>query len=45
MELLLERKKETQLSAVEIDELAAIAELARIFTHVDAMLAAQPGNQ
>ncbi|MEL6469167.1 MAG: hypothetical protein AAFP20_15075 [Cyanobacteria bacterium J06614_10] len=41
MESLLERKKADQLTAEEIAELNAISELDRIFTHMNAMLAAQ----
>lgn len=45
MELLLEKKKADQLSTEEIEELDAIGELDRIFTHMNAMMAAQHGNQ
>lgn len=41
MENLLEKKKADRLTADEIDELEAIGELDRIFTHINAMLAAQ----
>lgn len=41
MESLLERKKADQLMLEEIAELDAISELDRIFTHMNAMLAAQ----
>ncbi|MEG3437495.1 hypothetical protein V0288_10225 [Pannus brasiliensis CCIBt3594] len=41
MESLLEKKKADRLTADEIDELEAIGELDRIFTHINAMLAAQ----
>jgi hypothetical protein len=41
MENLLEKKKTDRLTADEIDELEAIGELDRIFTHINAMLAAQ----
>ncbi len=41
MESLLEKKKATQITPDEISELDAIAELDRIFTHINAMLAAQ----
>lgn len=41
MEDLLERKKAEQLTLEEIAELNAISELDRIFTHMNAMLAAQ----
>jgi hypothetical protein len=45
MESFLEKKKADQLTADEIAELEAIAELDRIFTHINAMLAAQNANQ
>lgn len=45
MENLLEKKKADQLTSEEIAELDAIAELDRIFTHVNAMIAAQDVNQ
>jgi hypothetical protein len=45
MEDLLEKKKADQLTIEESAELDAIGELDRIFTHVNAMLAAQNGNQ
>ena len=41
IEGLLEKKKADQLTADEIAELDAISELDRIFTHMNAMLAAQ----
>lgn len=41
MESLLEKKKTDQMSLDEIAELEAIGELDRIFTHINAMLAAQ----
>lgn len=41
MENLLERKKAEQLTFDEMSELEAISELDRIFTHMNAMLAAQ----
>ncbi|MEO1402371.1 MAG: hypothetical protein AAFV72_14170 [Cyanobacteria bacterium J06635_1] len=41
MESLLDRKKSDQLTLEEIAELDAISELDRIFTHMNAMLAAQ----
>ena len=41
MEELLEKKKADQLALEEIGELDAIAELDRIFTHINAMMAAQ----
>ncbi len=45
MERLLEKKKADQLSSAEVEELDAIGELDRIFTHMNAMIAAQHGNQ
>jgi hypothetical protein len=45
MESFLEKKKADQLTADEIAELDAIGELDRIFTHINAMLAAQNANQ
>lgn len=44
MEDLLEKKKADQLTADETAELEAIGELDRIFTHMNAMLAAQDVN-
>ncbi|PSR16514.1 hypothetical protein C8255_17430 [filamentous cyanobacterium CCP3] len=44
MESLLEKKKDDQLTTDEIAELDAIGELDRIFTHINAMLAAQDAN-
>jgi hypothetical protein len=41
MESLLEKKKADQLTPDESTELDAIGELDRIFTHINAMLAAQ----
>jgi predicted transcriptional regulator len=41
METLLEKKKADQLTPDEISELDTIGELDRIFTHINAMLAAQ----
>jgi hypothetical protein len=41
MELLLEKRKVEPLSLEEIPELETIGELDRIFTHMNAMLAAQ----
>lgn len=41
MECLLEKKKADQVTLDEIAELDAIEELDRIFTHINAMLAAQ----
>jgi hypothetical protein len=45
MEGFLEKKKADQLTPDEIAELDAIGELDRIFTHINAMLAAQNANQ
>ena len=45
MEDLLERKKADQITPNENAELEAIGELDRIFTHMNAMLAAQDVNQ
>jgi hypothetical protein len=45
MEGFLEKKKADQLTPDEIAELDAIGELDRIFTHINAMLAAQNVNQ
>ncbi|MGC1310415.1 MAG: hypothetical protein WA885_24560 [Phormidesmis sp.] len=44
MENLLERKKSDQLTLEEVAELEAISELDRIFTHMNAMLAALHAN-
>jgi hypothetical protein len=44
METLLEKRKDDCLSAAETEELDAIGELDRIFTHINAMMAAQNGN-
>ncbi|MGF1574535.1 MAG: hypothetical protein ACFCU9_01115 [Cyanophyceae cyanobacterium] len=44
MECLLEKKKADQITSDEISELDAIGELDRIFTHINAMLAAQNVN-
>jgi hypothetical protein len=44
MESLLEKKKADQITPDEIAELDAIGELDRIFTHINAMLAAQNVN-
>jgi hypothetical protein len=44
MELLLEKRKVEPLSVEEIPELETIGELDRIFTHINAMLAAQNVN-
>jgi len=45
MESLLEKRKADQITIDEIAELEAIGELDRIFTHINAMLAAQNANQ
>lgn len=45
MENLLEKKKADQITPDESAELDAIGELDRIFTHINAMLAAQNANQ
>jgi hypothetical protein len=45
MEILLQKKKDDELTPDEIIQLEAIAELDRIFTHINAMLAAQYANQ
>jgi hypothetical protein len=44
METLLEKKKADQLTPNELFEINAIGELDRIFTHVNAMLAAHDAN-
>ncbi|PSF29355.1 hypothetical protein C7H19_24375 [Aphanothece hegewaldii CCALA 016] len=44
MENLLEKKKADRLTSDEITELETITELDRIFTHINAMLAAQNVN-
>ncbi|MEB3177697.1 MAG: hypothetical protein VKL59_01435 [Nostocaceae cyanobacterium] len=44
MESLLEKKKADQLTPDEVAELDTIGELDRIFTHINAMLAAQHAN-
>ena len=44
MESLLEKKKADQITPNEISELDAIGELDRIFTRINAMLAAQNAN-
>jgi len=41
MEALLDKKKADQLTPEEVGELDAIGELDRIFTHINAMIAAQ----
>ncbi|WP_325315568.1 MULTISPECIES: hypothetical protein [unclassified Microcoleus] len=45
MESLLEKKKADQLTPDEVTQLDAIGELDRIFTYINAMLAAQNANQ
>jgi hypothetical protein len=45
MEILLEKRKADQLIADEVIELDTIGELDRIFTHINAMIAAQDVNQ
>jgi hypothetical protein len=45
MKTLLENKKSDLITPDEIAELDAIGELDRIFTHINAMLAAQNANQ
>jgi hypothetical protein len=45
MEMLLEKKKAGSLTIEEVGALEAIGELDRIFTHVNAMVAADYGNQ
>ncbi len=45
MENLLDRKKADQLTLDEIAELDAISDLDRIFTHMNAMIAAQYVNK
>jgi hypothetical protein len=45
MESLLSKKKADQLTSDDILELDAITELDRIFTHINAMLAAQNVDQ
>ena len=44
MESLLEKKKADQITPDEISELDAIGELDHIFTHINAMLAAQDAD-
>jgi len=44
MEMLLNKKKTKPLTDAEVSELEAIGELDRIFTHVNAMVAAKHGN-
>jgi hypothetical protein len=44
MEKLLEKQKSDQLTPEEIVDLDTIGELDRIFTHINAMIAAQHGN-
>lgn len=45
MENLLEQKKADRITPDEVAELDAIGELDRIFTHINALLAAQNANQ
>ena len=45
MEILLQKKKDDELTPDEFTQLEAIAEFDRIFTHINAMLAAQYANQ
>jgi hypothetical protein len=45
MEVLLDKRKADSLSDEEAAELEAIGELDRIFTHINAMVAAEHGNQ
>ncbi len=45
MEDLLEKKKSDQITPDELAELDAIGELDRIFTHINAMVAAQNAHQ
>jgi len=45
MEILLERRKAEQLTVEEMSELEMIAELDRIFTHINAMLSADYVNK
>jgi hypothetical protein len=45
METLLEKKKADLLSPQEAEDLDAIGELDRIFTHINAMMVAQVGSQ
>ncbi|MFH7245731.1 MAG: hypothetical protein ACHWZW_23105 [Spirulina sp.] len=45
MEILLDKKKADQLASSEVAELDAIGELDRIFTHINAMLAANHAHQ
>jgi hypothetical protein len=44
MEELLEKKKADLLTPEEVGELDIIGELDRVFTHINAMIAAQNGN-
>lgn len=44
MENLLKKKKAEQITPEEMAELDAISELDRIFTHINAMIAAQDAN-
>lgn len=45
MEILLQKKKDDELTPDEITQLEAIAELDRIFTHINAMLVAEYSNR
>jgi hypothetical protein len=45
MEILLEKKKDDELTPDEITQLEAIAELDRIFTHINALLVAEYANR
>lgn len=45
MEILLQKKKDDELTTDEITQLEAIAELDRVFTHINAMLTIQYVNQ
>ena len=45
MEILLQKKKDDELTPDEITQLEAIAELDRIFTHINALLVAEYANR
>ena len=45
MEILLQKKKDDELTPDEITQLEVIAELDRVFTHINAMLTIQYVNQ
>ena len=45
MEILLQKKKDDELTPDEITQLEAIAELDRIFTNINAMLVAEYSNR